>query len=138
MDGAGASASGRAALRGYLVKHILVVDDMPALRHLVADVLQDEGYAVEEAADGADALACARRAPPDAIGLDLMMPALDGGAFLRERRADPELAAVPVLVLSASRDAGLQEASALGAAFLAKPFSLGALVAVVGRLTAPA
>ena len=67
--------------------------------------------------------------------LDLMMPVMDGWAFLHARQNLPALAGVPVVVLSAAREPRLQEAKVLGAdAVLAKPFNLDALLMLVGQL----
>jgi CheY-like chemotaxis protein len=57
---------------------VLVVDDDPVIRSTVAELLLDEGYRVDQAADGAEVLAVAATSMPDAIVLDLMMPLLDG------------------------------------------------------------
>src|SRR5438093_13537954 len=75
---------------------ILVVDDEPMVRDTLAQVLADEGYIVDIAVDGADALACVRAARPDAILLDLMMPGMNGRQFLQALRDDPTYASVPV------------------------------------------
>ncbi len=115
------------------VPSVLVVEDDPALRDLVASTLEDEGYRVATAADGAEALEKVRADPPRAIVLDLMLPVMDGVAFLLACRADPRCREIPVVVTSARYQgaAGL----ALGAAaFLAKPFDLDALVRTVARL----
>jgi DNA-binding response OmpR family regulator len=121
-----------------LVKHILVVDDEPTIRNLVADALRDAGYDVDVAANGAEALRHMRRQRPDAIVLDLMMPHLDGSAFSQLMRLDPHHANVPILVLSAAYDVAT-EAARLGAqAVLTKPFSLEDLAAIVTRLAGPA
>ena len=114
---------------------ILVVEDEAPIRYLLADALADEGYAVATAEHGAAALDQARAQPPDAVVLDLMMPIMDGWTFLRARQGDPTLAGVPVVVLSAAGERGLQQAKELGAdAYLAKPFDLDALLLLVGQL----
>ncbi|MBV9173586.1 MAG: response regulator, partial [Chloroflexi bacterium] len=61
---------------------VLVVDDEPVIREVVAEALEFEGYAVETATNGAEALAKVRAHAPQAIVLDLMMPVMDGWAFL--------------------------------------------------------
>ena len=116
---------------------MLVVDDDASIRELVAEALQGEGYAVETAEGGAQALDMVARAVPDAIVLDIWMPSLDGFDFMRTLRGDPKTQAVPVVAMSAAyperaaHDLGVQE-------FLAKPFEVTALVAAVERaLTAP-
>ena len=81
---------------------VLVVDDDPLARRMLRQVLQKAGYDVDEAANGVEGLSTARRNPPDAILLDLMMPELDGFGFLREQRRIDEIANVPVFVLTAA------------------------------------
>lgn len=112
---------------------ILVVDDDRLTRHTLVDTLRYDGYEVETAEDGATALERLRSAPPALVVLDLMMPNMDGWAFLRER-AEALTAPVPVLVVSAARGDGLQAAKALGAAFLAKPFDADVFLSMVARL----
>ena len=80
---------------------VLVVDDEPTLRSVVAQYLELEGYETVEAADGAEALERLRNVRPDLIVLDLMMPRLDGRAFLERLRQLEELSQTPVLVVTA-------------------------------------
>lgn len=82
---------------------ILLVDDQALLRTLLSTLLTDSGYQVATAADGAEALAYIHDVdvPPALIILDLMMPGMDGWAFLRRRQHDPMCAQIPVIVLSA-------------------------------------
>jgi CheY-like chemotaxis protein len=82
---------------------VLVVDDEQTVRNLVAATLQSEGHSIREAADGEEALEAILERPPDAIVLDLVMPRLDGFAVLERLQADPELRAIPVLVLTAHK-----------------------------------
>ncbi len=115
---------------------ILVADDEAVLRALAHATLAADGHDVLEAADGDEALELARRARPDLIVLDLMMPGRSGFDVLLELRADPRLAATPVVMLTArSRAADREAAIAAGAdCFLAKPFSPRALREVVAGL----
>lgn len=113
------------------MKRILVVDDDPDIRETLAELLQEEGYAVTSAAHGAEALSALRTDPrPGLILLDLMMPIMDGWQFRAEQKKDPELASIPVVVISATgRD---EFVSSLGAAqFLKKPINLEQLLAAV-------
>ena len=113
---------------------ILVVDDEPDVRRLVAQALGEAGYDVVTAGDGADALDEMRAFGPDAVVLDLIMPVLDGEGFLRECRADPALAEVPVALFTTARDAE-RVARDLGVqARIPKPFELDELLDVVTRL----
>jgi CheY-like chemotaxis protein len=81
---------------------ILVVEDDDAIRAALVDLLEDEGYDVRQARDGAEALTLLRSEPPPClILLDWMMPVMDGKAFLEERERDPSLFHIPVVVLTA-------------------------------------
>jgi CheY-like chemotaxis protein len=82
---------------------VLLIEDDVHVRHVVAEALADEGYAVREAADGRAALEQLATWRPDVILLDLMMPGLDGRAFRAEQRARGLAADAPLVVLSASR-----------------------------------
>lgn len=79
---------------------ILVVDDEPDSLMFISTVLQDAGATTFEAPDGREALAIARREHPDLMTLDLEMPGMDGGHVFAEMRKDPELAAIPVCIIS--------------------------------------
>jgi signal transduction histidine kinase len=80
---------------------VLVVDDDPDSRRVASEFLGNAGAVVRDVADGESALVAMRRRPPDVVVLDLMMPVLDGFGVLAAMRADPQLAAIPVVVLSA-------------------------------------
>jgi CheY-like chemotaxis protein len=113
---------------------VLVVDDDAAIRSVVAELLEDDGYVVDTARDGVQALQRARDAPPAAILLDLMMPVLDGWGFVEACRQQRICLDVPVVVMSAAH--GLSELTRrlqqLGVrAVLAKPFDAGALLALM-------
>jgi len=108
---------------------ILVVEDEPRILAFVARGLEAEGFAVDAAGDGADALERARRTRPDFVVLDLLLPRVDGLTVLRElKRERPGL---PVLVLSARADLPTKlRGFELGANdYLAKPFALDELIA---------
>jgi two-component system, chemotaxis family, chemotaxis protein CheY len=85
--------------------HILVVDDDRAIREVIAELLQDQGYDVTVAENGAQALQVCRSKPtPDLIFLDLQMPVMDGIEFTQQKNGDPELSRIPVCVMTAFRD----------------------------------
>jgi two-component system response regulator MprA len=108
---------------------ILVVDDEPAVRDSLDRALRLEGYKVDLAADGAEALTALGADTPDAIVLDLMMPKLDGFEVCRRMRAAGDR--TPVLVLTA-RDAVTDRVKGLDAGaddYLVKPFALDELLA---------
>jgi CheY-like chemotaxis protein len=114
------------------VKHILIVDDDPAIRNVVADILEMSDYSVRMATNGLEALNEIQTHPPALVLLDLMMPVMDGWEFLRRIQGEP--LRVPVAVMSAARDAG-SVSDELGAqAFLPKPFELDDVLLVVDRL----
>jgi two-component system alkaline phosphatase synthesis response regulator PhoP len=108
---------------------VLVVDDEPAIRLLCRVNLQAEGFSVEEAADGAAAMALAREWHPDLILLDVMMPGEDGFAVAERIRDDPELSGVRVLFLTARADIGDNERSRSTGAVghVTKPFNPSSL-----------
>ncbi len=99
---------------------VLVIDDDPAQRDLLSRFLQREGFAVRTAADGPMGLALAATLRPRAILLDVVMPGMDGWSVLTALKADPELATIPVVMVSFVREPALSES--LGAAgFVTKP-----------------
>jgi CheY-like chemotaxis protein len=81
---------------------VLVVEDEAIVRAVLAEVLSLEGFDVRSAADGRDALAVLEHWCPNLILMDLNMPRMDGWAFLEELRRRPDLADIPVIVLSAA------------------------------------
>ncbi len=115
---------------------ILLVEDDHALRDTLADVLADEGFHVACAANGREALdELAKGLLPDLIVLDLVMPVMDGWAFREAQRQRPELAAIPMVVLSASFPPDSARIRALGAdAVLSKPSGMERLLRAVHRL----
>jgi len=115
---------------------ILVCDNEEILRGLVRASLDGNGYTFAEARDGDQAVEMARRSRPDVILLDMMMPGRTGIEVLEELRADPELRAIPVIMLTARAQVADREAAARAGAdlFLAKPFSPKELAAAVDKL----
>ncbi|MBV9322958.1 MAG: response regulator [Chloroflexi bacterium] len=115
-------------------RRVLVVDDDIDIRTAVAEGLVLEGYAVETAGNGLEALMVARLTSPDAIVLDLMMPVMDGWTFLARCRTQSWCREVPIVVLSAAyalraarerlRDFGVR-------VVVAKPFDLDSLIGTV-------
>jgi CheY-like chemotaxis protein len=88
---------------------ILVVDDDHAIRESLSELLEDEGYHVAKATNGQEALeVLARVGPPCVILLDLMMPVMDGYEFMGRKTADPALASIPVVVITAAGVARIQ------------------------------
>ncbi len=111
---------------------VLLADDNADMRAYVQRLLGGR-YSVEAVADGHAALAAARRTSPDLIVSDVMMPGLDGFGLLRDLKAEPATAAVPVILLSAraGEEATLEGLAAGAADYLVKPFSARELLARV-------
>jgi CheY-like chemotaxis protein len=116
-----------------LTQPVLIVEDDPSIREVMADLLADEGYTTLTAENGAEGLTCLGQVRPCLILLDLMLPVLDGVAFRAAQRAAPQWAVIPVIVLSAF-PASVETATTLDAvAYLSKPVELDRLVEVVER-----
>ena len=116
---------------GRKARPILVVDDDPALREMVSEVLQDAGYEVEVAADGEEALRLIEDVPPRLLILDIQMPRVDGPALARELRA--RLRDLPVIVMTARPHPEREADRCNAVASLGKPFDTRDLVRVVRR-----
>ena len=114
---------------------ILVCDDEPSLRELVRAVLGPR-YQFVEADDGLRALALARELRPDLIVLDLMLPGMSGIEVLDVLRRDPDLAAIPVIMVTAWSHAEASAAVAGADRFVPKPFDPQALETAVEELLA--
>jgi CheY-like chemotaxis protein len=121
-------------------RHVLVVEDDQDIRESVAEVLQDEGYQVSTAADGQQALDLlgGGERPPDIILLDLMMPVMSGFQFREEQLKRPELAAIPVLVVTADSNARGKAEALRVAGFVQKPLKIRPLLDLLEELLEPA
>ena len=116
-------------------RRVLVVDDVVANRDLMCDFLTKAGFQVAQASDGSELLAAAKSFRPDLILMDSVMPSVDGLEATRRLRRDADLAAVPVIAVSASATAE-HRAACLQAGvnvFLTKPVSLETLHAHIGE-----
>jgi CheY-like chemotaxis protein len=114
------------------VPRVLVVDDDPGVRETIGTFLRVEGYAVETAADGAEALEHIGREHPAVVLLDMRMPVMDGWDFVRELRARE--IDLPIIVMTAAQDAR-RSAEEIGApAYVAKPVSYPALIARIDQV----
>ena len=115
---------------------ILIVEDEEAIRDLIRINLTAAGFSCEEAEDGLQALAKAKAARPDLILLDWMLPGLDGLGVLRKLKADPTLATVPVLMVTAkSEENDIVLGLEMGASdYVTKPFSNKVLIARIRAL----
>lgn len=121
-------------------RQVLVVEDDPDVRDTLAEVLREAGYQAVVAEDGLEALSILRQEAagghrPSLILLDLMMPRMDGWQFRQEQLADPGLASIPVLVVTAVADTGRSVAGLDAVATLRKPVRLACLLAAVAKLS---
>lgn len=107
-----------------MAKKILIADDEEDVKIVVQLFLESKGYEIVTAFDGLDALERAKEEKPDLIILDIMMPILDGFEVCKKLKADPELTAIPVVMLSASSHSeSKQRGLDAGAVdYLIKPF----------------
>ncbi|MEO5951074.1 MAG: response regulator [Chloroflexia bacterium] len=110
---------------------LMVVEDDVHIRSIIRDILEYEGYRVNEASNGAEALTALTTDKPDLILLDLQMPVMSGWTFmqaLQKARTD-----VPVIIMSAQMNS-VERARQLGAVdCLSKPFELVALLDIVAK-----
>ncbi len=126
------SAAGDAAGVGA-TRRVLVVDDDPAARAMLRRFLAREGYDVVTAHDGREALELARATRPTLITLDVTMPGMDGWSVLQALEADPDLAEIPVIMVTFDEDS--RHGFALGAeAYLGKPVDRAALHKVLAEV----
>jgi len=113
-------------------RRILLVEDDAGIREGISDCLVLEGYEVDSAANGAEALARLRAvARPGLILLDLVMPVMNGAQLLALLRREPGLADIPVVLMTAAMPPGPRLPPASG--YLSKPFDLSELLGLVER-----
>jgi two-component system chemotaxis response regulator CheY len=117
--------------------YVLVVDDDPAIRGLVAEALRGEGYTVDVAAHGREGLEAVRANRPQTVILDLMMPVMDGFSFLEACQREKLCEDVPIVVISAVHDVMRRVVERPVRACVAKPFDLDDLIRTVGRFVRP-
>jgi CheY-like chemotaxis protein len=120
------------------MRTVLVADDKATGRELVRTILENGGFKVFEASDGAEAVAQARELLPDLIILDIHMPRMDGFGVITELRRDESFAKTPIIALTASAMMGDRErAMAAGfTGYITKPIRPSALRDEVERLLA--
>jgi CheY-like chemotaxis protein len=109
---------------------ILVVEDDEDIRLTVAEILRDNGYEVDTAIHGVDALRKLEQARPRLMLLDLMMPVMDGVTLLQQIVGRPELRSIPVVVFTA-HDKPVEVPSEMVVGTLRKPISMKELLQVV-------
>lgn len=117
-------------------RKVLVVDDEPSIAKILRKQLEVAGFEVAVAVDGAEGLAKAREWKPELVLLDVMLPKLNGHEVCKALKADPEMARIPVIMLTAKTQRQDQDlAQQQGAdAFLTKPFQLSELLVKVKGL----
>jgi two-component system chemotaxis response regulator CheY len=119
-------------------KGVLIVDDDPFIRKLIATTLEDvSGFVVHQAGDGVQAVEAAAKSPPAIVFLDLNMPRMNGIEACRALRAMAPVAHATIVMLTAAGQEQEQEARAAGAdLFLTKPFSPLDLLRLVDEIGA--
>ena len=117
-------------------KRVLVVDDHPPTVRLIQTALEQEGYSVLSAANGAECLLAVHREEPDLVVLDVIMPVMDGFQTLRVLRENERTKHLPVVILTIRKsDEDILEGWKIGAdLYLTKPFRVDELVAAVKRI----
>lgn len=123
-------------MTGLATGLVLVVDDSPVIRDLIAVNLELEGFEVVVAGDGEEALMCVAERRPDVITLDVVMPRLDGFETAARLRADPKYSDIPLILVTArAAAADLVRGEELDVdGYLTKPFEPAELVSLVNRL----
>ncbi len=114
---------------------VLIVDDDPAIREMLDELLRDEGYETLRAADGRSAVEMARLNRPSLILMDLMLPVLDGAAAIRLLKSDPHTRQIRIIAMSAGANLRLHADHLPADSVLGKPFDLDALLADVAIQT---
>lgn len=121
-----------------MTKHVVLVEDEPNIAEAIRFLLSNDGWRVETLANGTSAVGVIRAARPDLVILDVMLPGRSGFEILHDLRGDPELADLPVLMLTArgqARDREMAERAGVSR-FMTKPFSNTEVLAAVRDLTA--
>ena len=117
---------------------ILIVEDHPTMREAMRLVLEGEGFDIDEASDGDQALAAVKAEPPDLVLLDMSIPGISGPDVLAAMKRDPGNSKVRVIVVTATGEEGRAAAMAGGADhYFTKPFSPIALLQAVEEVLGP-
>ncbi len=117
------------------MSRILYIEDHPAQRDIMAQMLELSGYDVAVACDGLDGLEQARSRSPDLILMDLRMPRMDGFQAIRELRKDPDTSEIPIIAISAWASAKHKERALEAGAdeHFTKPVDLNRLLETINR-----
>ena len=120
-------------------KHVLLIEDEPNIIDAIRFILTRDGWDVSAHSEGADAIGVIRRARPDVLVLDVMLPGRSGFEVLQELRTDPGLSDLPVLMLTAKgQERDREQAERLGATrFMTKPFANTDILDAVRALGGP-
>jgi CheY-like chemotaxis protein len=124
----------RTGARSRKSTYVLVVDDDPDVLGALLEALDMEGYEVQGARDGIDALKAIHKRRPDLIITDLLMPTMTGFELLAALHDDPRLATIPTLIITAGRSPDASETD--GAVVLPKPLDLDRLMRAITACTA--
>jgi CheY-like chemotaxis protein len=116
------------------VKTVLVVEDEFGIAELLRDLLSEEGYRVETAFDGKQALTQLARSKPDIVLMDFMMAGMNGADVLKTMAVTPTLKNIPVVMMSSLPETVISEKCTAYAAFLRKPFRVHHVLDTIGRL----
>jgi CheY-like chemotaxis protein len=113
-------------------KRVLIVEDAADIRFLLKSLFETEGFVVDQAANGQEALEFLRSTDslPALILLDLMMPVMDGYEFRSKQEAEPRLANIPVVVMTADGDISARRSSMRAREYLKKPVDINRLLSI--------
>src|SRR5207244_6810114 len=123
-EGRNGGAPARTKVRAPLAATILVIDDDPFVRQVVADVLTPRGHRVVQASNGREGLDIVANQPADLILVDLVMPIMDGLQMLSRLKATSKTSRIPVIIISAEPDMLSNTQRSQLAALIEKPFYL--------------
>jgi len=114
-------------------RHILVVDDDQNILALIRTILSQKNYTVSTALNGEEAISLLKREQFDAIITDAMMPLMDGNALARKVKDDPTLKDIPIIMITASKEADMVKKSFTSGCvlFLPKPFTASSLLSLI-------
>ncbi|MBI3004894.1 MAG: response regulator [Ignavibacteriales bacterium] len=115
-------------------RKVLVVDDDDAFRVAIVRVLQEEGFTIVEATDGADGLEKATRQNPDLIVSDVFMPNMNGFMMVEELQKDKRTSGIPIIMMTGAAQGAGAWSSDASIQYIEKPFSLDSLLETVRKV----
>jgi CheY-like chemotaxis protein len=115
--------------------YVLIVDDEFGLADITADLLVERGYEAAIEINGKLGLQSLHQRRADIVVTDLMMPIMNGPEMIRRMRADPELANIPTILMSALPEAAPIDGNGLHDALIVKPYKIAELLALIEKLT---